>query len=93
MHYIELLAKSYSLTSKNYAVAYNFMQLLNKLPLIDHSGILEDFGFDDGYPASCWCIFFQCRPRDAIRMRYVLDYIPSSIDAESRIEDEEGNEI
>ena len=93
MHYIELLAKPYSFTCKNYAVAYIFMQFLNKLSLIDHSGILEDFAFDHGYPISCYCIFFQCIPKDAERMRCVLNHIPSSIEADPCIEDEEGNEV
>lgn len=88
--FMNIITKSYEFRCSNYAVAYNFIQYLDRLRYCDYSGIIDDF---ISPPASEWIIFFTCLPKDAERLRKVANYIPSSIPANIRIIDENEEEI
>ena len=85
------ITSDYMLKCDNYAVAYMFNQLLDKLRMCEHSDIVDDF---------CWpyssIIFFTCRPQDVKRMKYVAKHIPSSIEANIKVfymDDDTGEEV
>ena len=93
MRFIDMynrLTSDYMFKCDNYAVAYNFTQFLDKLRMCERSDIEEDYC----YPYSR-IIFFTCLPRDAERMKYVANHIPSSIEANIRIcmYNDDGEEI
>lgn len=85
------LTSDYIFKCDNYAVAYIFMQFLDKLRMCERSDIEEDYC----YPYSR-IIFFTCLPRDAERMKYVANHIPSSIEANIKFyefDDDTGEEV
>lgn len=84
----ELLTSDYIFKCDNYAVAYMFCQILDRLKMCEHSEITEDCF----WPYSK-IVFFTCRPEDVQRMKCVAKRIPSSIKANVRIYDEEEVEI
>lgn len=87
-YFFNLLTNDYEFKCDNYAVAYHFLQFLDKLKMCEHSQMTDDCF----YPYS-WVIFFSCRPQDALRMKYVAKRIPSYIDANVRIYNENEEEI
>ena len=90
MRLFKLLTTDYVFKCDNYAVAYNFIQFLDRLTMCEHSDITEDYF----WPYSR-VVFITCRPQDIQRMKYVAKHIPSSIEANVRIYeyDEDGEEI
>ena len=90
-----LLTNDYELRCSNYAVAYNFVRFLETLKMCEHSSIIDDcyYPFSSNQCPYEWVVFFTCRPKDALRMKYVARHIPSSIRANVRILDENEEEI
>ena len=72
----------YEFKCSNYAVAYQFIQLLKRLEMADYTDIVDDYILHHGFPESRWIIFFQCRPQDEERLEYVARRLPSSINAD-----------
>ena len=82
------LTSDYMFKCDNYAVAYMLTRLLYLFPLCEHSDITEDCFF----PYSK-VIFITCRPRDIERIKCVAKHIPSSIEANIKIYDENEEEV
>ena len=76
----DLLTNDYEFRCENYAVAYNFLKLLDKLEMCEHSEMV-----DDCFWPYAWIIFFTCRPTDALRMKYVAKHLPSSFNANAKV--------
>ena len=76
------ITNMYEFKCSNYAVAYQFLQFLKRLPMIDNTDILDDYVWYKGFPESRWVIFFQCRQKDEERMECLARRIPSSINAD-----------
>ena len=75
-----LLTNDYEFRCEHYVVAYNFLRMLDKLDMCEHSGMLDDCF----WPYS-WIIFFSCKPNDALRMKHVAKHLPYSKNANIRI--------
>lgn len=84
----DLLTEDYVFKCDNYAVAYMFCQILDKLDMCEHSEITEDCF----WPYSK-IVFFTCRPEDVKRMKCVALRIPSSIKANVKIYNELEEEV
>lgn len=84
-----VITEDFEFRCSSYAVAYQFLQFLKQLHMCVHTEVLDDYKYDNGYPVSDWVIFFTCLPRDAIRMKYVMRHIPSSIKANPIIKHED----
>ena len=87
----DAITKDYEFRTTNYAVAYQFLQFLNKLKLCEHTDIYDDYSFKGNSVYSDWVIFFTCMPKDMMRMGFIAKRIPSSYPADIKIlnQDEE----
>lgn len=83
-----MVTSDYEFKCDNYAVAYAFLRMLDKLEMCEHSELTDDCF----WPYS-WIIFFTCRPKDALRMKYVAKCLPSSIPANVKIYNDQEEEI
>lgn len=90
-NYIDAITRNFELRCNNYAVAYNFIQFLENLPVCDWSPIMDDYFYHKGFPVSDWVVFFSCLPKDAERMTYVISNLPQK--ASIIVKDEEGSVI
>ena len=77
------ITSDYQFVCDNYSVAYQLLSILDKIPFCEHSGLTDDCF----YPYS-WIIFITCRPEDIGRIECVANRIPSSINANIRIYEE-----
>ena len=84
----KMMTEDYEFKCNNYAVAYNFIKILDKLEMCEHSDMVDDCF----WPYS-WVVFFSCRPKDALRMKYVAKKLPSSFNADVRIYNDQEEEI
>lgn len=82
------LTNDYMFVCDNYAVGYQLMSMLDKISMCEHSGMTDDCF----WPYS-WIIFITCRPEDIGRIKCIAKRIPSSINANIRIYDEEEIEV
>ena len=82
------LTSDYMFVCDNYAVAYQLMPILDKISMCEHSGLTDDCF----YPYS-WIMFITCRPEDIDRIKFIAKRIPSSIDANIHIYNDEEGEI
>lgn len=74
------MTDDYMLVCDNYAVAYQLLPILDRIPFCEHSGVT-----DDCFYLYSWLVFITCLPRDIERIRCIANRIPSSINPNIRI--------
>lgn len=84
----KMLTNDYMFKCDNYAVAYNLLQLLDKIDMCEHSDMTDDVF----YPYS-FIIFITCKPKDIERIKCIAKKLPTSIPANVKIYDENEEEI
>ena len=84
----QMLTNDYEFRCDNYSVAYQLLPILDKFRLCEHSNMVDDCF----WPYS-WIIFITCRPEDIGKIKYIANRIPSSINANIRILDENEEEV
>lgn len=78
------LTNDYMLVCDNYSVVYQLLPILDKIQYCEHSGIT-----DDCFYIYSWLVFITCRPEDIDRIKCIAKRIPSSINANIRVYDED----
>ena len=84
----QMLTNDYEFRCDNYSVAYQLLPILDKFQLCEHSNMVDDCF----WPYS-WIIFITCRPEDIGKIKCIANRIPSSINANIRILDENEVEV